>query len=1408
MDTTALPEQSVPVTLTEDKSSRQVDSSHISAHNPQVVLISGAIGLLLLFVRIGPFSFILVIIVSFALSALPDFRGIVDSTLGTTLSPQLRLAEAFPGLEVQARSVGQDKQESSTNYHYQSNHGITKLDQLPEQLQSAFSSLFDLIIRNYVESWYLLPSVSTGDKAFLSQLRNALNHILLNAHAKLTTKSSKETMIYLIGCLSMNVVRELNNRANSKSQISSQDRIAQRLTQTRRISEEILLTLGSPSITSSPLTLNLASEVLTVQLISITKTYNSDWFNKTLIDSLGTGTPTQVSLAATSTKATSAAVTAAVVDQIKENSKQNRSLFSSPSPSPSRSHSANDVPQSVAATPDDIRSVTGNDVLIAYLKSPTNFNLSVITKPNCTINLQNLFEHTSKWAPQSGMTDSGRSSLLSPSSHDLVQVECLVKLFNHFDSFHKTCQSANLKPDLIKVDAISVLSALAPLMDYTVDQHIASQSNQSSKDQISSTWKSVIVETLRRLELFSASGSLVFGNLQEWILDQLRSIKSDQSDQLSAVSGPETNLDIEYQPWATTAPGSTREGKIHYMTLPNIPEAGSAGYTVESPPMQSQDLASSRDDHTWDKAKNSTTEAILNRHRAPSVTRVSPSSAGFGASPRKHSTQENFGSPSATLPSSAYSTRVPEEGDMTEGYSLDETSDNEDSETNLSNQSINPPYSSAASISATRADDLNVSVSPSRSSSTNMLPISDNSQPASFSVSVTDMSPPSVTDPKTGLIKQKKDISLLIAVEASFVPGFIVTRGWPEIERMDLAINKKKLVGVGTKAFPRALLPTNLNFKTIDHVRRELEAYLKCLLNDERYSKSEPVLKFFAKERSGMSGRGGAINNILNSTSSTLDSIGKGVASVGKEVVSKPVDFATLGLNRLSKGVFSGLPFGNSTTPTREGNEESASLETGSRRGSLQRANSTKSNLTLLEPFNESNKTAEGLVKTPTRNDAHQSDGNREERLSYHSPTKGTREEKSEQQSVAARNPESTSGPRSTSDVSTALQTRHEKDHASNLTSQSPVYPQRSRSVGMAPEKKQEPWVASNFTETVKPATASPDKSIKPTVPSNGKTKSLPASSIAATTTLSGKEFDTVIIGMISILEAAYGLDQKQGGSGNNTPWSMKRGVLRVLETILRTTSFSDFIRLTLSQIIDKFEKVETYVDLINSVLLSLPSSSSTPEEDDQRGTGDDNEHQNYKNKRKLRPRKSFSSLVSEAEDSSDNLSLDLSSSRPTSPSSPSSSTDTQSNQYQYQSLVDDEDDKKSDLKLNHQSKTDRLTQIKQQRKDAARKLFVESWSNLKIGLGSNATDLAANKVFDLFQEFDDPKNINHQQQEVGVVAEDSSDLSNQEKIKRRKNNNDDDNHHDSSVVQNLPSGIEFIVHNLLLDLIRIILLL
>ncbi|EFP82808.2 uncharacterized protein PGTG_09004 [Puccinia graminis f. sp. tritici CRL 75-36-700-3] len=1387
MDTN-LSEQADPVTMNEDKNNHQADSNQVTTYNPQVVLISGAIGLLLLFIRIGPFSFILVIIVSFTLSALPDFRSIVDSTLGTTLSTERRLAETFPALGAQSQSRHLlTNLDSSSNYHHQLNQNLVKLDQLPEQLQSAFGSLFDLIIRDYIESWYLLPSVSTGDRAFLNQLRNGLNHILLKAHAKLTTKSSKETMIYLIGCLSMNLVRELNDRADSKSQTSSQDRIAQRLTQTRRISEEILLTLGSSSITSSPLTLNLVSEVLTVQLISITSSYNQDWFNQTLIDSLGTGTPTQASLASTTpAKATNGAVTAAVVDQIKENTKQNdphRSIFQSLSPA--RSHSANDAPSTMAVTPDDIQSVTGNDVLIAYLKSPANFNLSISTKPNGSVRLQDFFEHTPKWAPLDVITDFERSSLLSPSSNDSVQVECFVKLFNHFDSFHKTCQSANLKSDVVKIDAISVLSALAPLMDYAVDQHISSQPDQNSKVHISSTWKSAIIETLRRLELVSSSGSPVFGNLQDWILDRLRSIKSNQSNQASVTSKPASSADIDYQPWSTSPNETTRGDKIHYMTLPNIPSTGSGGYTVDSPPMQSQDLASSRDEHTWDKAKNSTTEAILDRHRAPSVSRaVTSPPAGFRVSPQRNSGHEGFGSPTTTLhsatfsQSSPFSARVPEEGDMTEGYSLDEASENEGSDPDQSSQSINP-YHSTGSTSTTRFDDTNTLTSPiSRSNSMNTPPVSHSSHPASFSVSVTDMSPPSATDPKTGLIKQKKDISLLIAVEAPSVPGFIVTRGWPELERMDLAINKKKLVGVGTKAFPRALLPTNLNFKTIDHVRRELEAYLKCLLSDERYSKSEPVLKFFAKERSGMSGRGGAINNIFNTTSSTLDSFGKGVASVGKEVVSKPVDFATLGLNRLSKGVFSGLPFGNSPVT----NEESTSSEIGNHRDSLQFPHSTNSNLGSSDPTDQSTKVTEGFVNNKSTVDAHQTGGNGE--LVDDSQT-GPKEDKTEEQSaVPKRNRESIPSSRPTSDgslLSAAPQTRDENNSTFNASSQdveSTTNPQQSASVDGTTSKNQEPLVGSNLPETSKPPTT-PGNNSKSTAPLNGTGNTLPGSSATATTTLSGKEFDTVIIGLISILEAAYGLDQRQGGSGNNTPWSMKRGVLRVLETILRTTSFSHFIRLTLSQIIDKFEKVETYVDLINSALLSL--SSSTKEE---AGTAPDEERQSFKNKRKLRPQKSLGSLVSSEDDSLDDLSLDLCSS----PSASSSSAATQpQQQYQYQSLGDDEEDKKA--KKLRQNKRDRVAEIKAQRKEAARKLFVESWSNLKIGLGSNATDLAATKVFDLFQEFEDSNSQADDEDEDSSSGQSKADQSARKALQG-------------------PSGIEFIVHSLLLDLIRIILLL
>ncbi|KNZ62795.1 uncharacterized protein VP01_1222g3 [Puccinia sorghi] len=1422
-------EQPQPVTLDQDE---KLDSHHLAAYNPQVVLMSGAIGLLLLFIRIGPFSFILVMLVSLltllpysdpnyysTLSALPDFRSIVDSVLGTSLSPQRRLAENFPLLVLQSKSSSQANLESSTDYLHQPNQNIIKLDQLPDRLQSALGSLFDLIIQDYVESWYLLPNVSTGDRAFLNQLRNALNHILLNAHAKLITKSSKETMIYLIGCLSMNLVRELNDRADTKSQTSYQDRIAQRLTQTRRISEEILLTLGSSSITSSPLTLNLASEILTVQLISFTSSFNQDWFNTTLIDSLGTTTPTQVSLATTSTKPGTAA---AVVHQIKENTKQNdaqSSLFQTPSPA--RPHSTHDTPSTMPATSDEINSLTGSDVLMAYLKSPANFTLAISTKSNSIVRLQDLFDRTSKWAPKNVFTDSERSSLLSTSSDDSVQVECLVKLFNHFESFHKACHSANLKPDIIKVDAVSILSALAPLMDYSLDQLISSQPDQNSKHRLSSSWKLVIIETLRRLECVSAAGSPIFGNLQEWLLDCLRSIKSYPSSRASSTSRLETRADINYQPWATPETEATRGDNVRYMTLPNIPAAGPSGYTVDSPPTQSHDLASSSDDRAWDKAKNSTTEAVLSRHRTPSHGRapVSPASGGFGASPRRGSEHENFGSsPIAALHSSTFghsssiSARVPEEGDMTEGYSMDETSENEGSEPKQSILLINASRNLNASTPSSRFDDTNTTSSPaSKSKAMSLPPVSSNSQPAaaSFSVSVTDMSPPSATDSKTGLIKHKKDISLLIAVEAPFVPGFIVTRGWPEIERMDLAINKKKLVGVGTKDFPRALLPTNLNLKTIDHVRRELEAYLRCLLNDERYSKSEPVLKFFAKERSGMNGSAGAINNIFNTTSSTLDSIGKGVASVGKEVVSKPVDFATSGLNRLSKGVFSGLPFGNSPASTRlEEHDEPTFIETANPRESLQLADSSNSNLLVSEPLSIT-KESEDSVSTANSKRVHEKigDGNGQS-VDHDGRTKSKEKITREHSSITQRSLQSTSGPAPTSTDPSAVQTQDEKNPPPNVLgpdAESATHAQPPVSIGGA---------VSSVTESVKLATTTPGKNTRSTAAPDGASTTLPTCSTTAATTLSNKEFDTVIIGIISILEAAYGLDQRQGGSGSNTPWSMKRGVLRVLETILRTTSFSDFIRLTLSQLIDKFEKVETYVDLINSALLSLSSPASPPHDDEQ----------SFKNKRKPHRQTSLYSLMSDDE-SLDGLTLDMPSS-----SSSSSSADSAappSRHYKYQASDDQEEQKSQKADL--QAKLHRATQLKTQRQLTARRLFTEAWSNLKIGLGSNgqppllsisskerkrkrkltldrflsfcfcvfglswwiiATDVAATKVFDLFQEFIPPS---HQH---------ASPFNN----KSDTTQDEDDSHVLSPA--HLPSGIEFIVHSLLLDLIRIILLL
>ena len=178
-----------------------------------------------------------------------------------------------------------------------------------------------------------------------------------------------------------------------------------------------------------------------------------------------------------------------------------------------------------------------------------------------------------------------------------------------------------------------------------------------------------------------------------------------------------------------------------------------------------------------------------------------------------------------------------------------------------------------------------------------------------------------------------------------------LARKYIEFEKMDAGI-KKALPQSGTKAFPRAPLPST-NFQTSDNLCRSLEHYLEALLHDDRYAASDPVTAFFAKERTDSKGGpvqplaflGRGVNNLGKGVADVTKGIGKGGEFAGKSLAT--------GFNQFTSAVTT-LPGLKRTTSSGHGDSSPALAEPGSKRFSTSSISlATNDEATLATPTKE-----------------------------------------------------------------------------------------------------------------------------------------------------------------------------------------------------------------------------------------------------------------------------------------------------------------------------------------------------------------------------------------------------------------------------------------------------------------------
>ena len=395
--------------------------------------------------------------------------------------------------------------------------------------------------------------------------------------------------------------------------------------------------------------------------------------------------------------------------------------------------------------------------------------------------------------------------------------------------------------------------------------------------------------------------------------------------------------------------------------------------------------------------------------------------------------------------------------------------------------------------------------------------------------------------------------------------GLQLARKYTEFEKMDTGI-KKALPQSGTKAFPRAPLPST-NFQTSENLCRSLESYLEALLHDDRYASSDPVALFFAKERTDSKGDvqplaflGRGVNNLGKGVTGVTRGIGKGgemaiggittgFGQFGKAVTTIP------GLRRSTSDhaetILStpGRHAQHFAGPSDPNGSEQDLLSPTSLKSSLPASSSSEpSEVQLIENLASDTSIddvdiakvgdGEAMTTLPILSPRPGSPGGYEVPASASKPfTTATASLKENER------PEAPVGfsytPRKKM-VTTVLNTTHDMPASSIHFPKSPILGGRMSFDELVTKDKE---LQKRQDEDLVAATAflNVDKMQK-----SSSEPIVNSPSPAVPVTLSPAEFNNILSFAMAILEEAYDLA--------DSTWNIRRGILKVLETLLRTS--------------------------------------------------------------------------------------------------------------------------------------------------------------------------------------------------------------------------------------------------------------